>query len=117
MTMVKAVTALNQQITSLAPVLNSSDIPSLVSVSSSGSSTPIDTMVKANGTSLYIFSAVSRMGTTTGTFTVKGMTGSGTATVIGENRTVNVTAGTFTDAFAANDVHLYQIDFASVRCK
>jgi hypothetical protein len=117
MTMVKAVTALNQQITSLAPVLNSADLPKLVSVTTANSAAPIDTMVKANGTSLYIFSAVSRMGTTTGTFTVSGMSGSGTATVLGENRTVNITAGTFSDAFAANDVHLYQIDFASIRCK
>jgi hypothetical protein len=116
-TMVAAVTALNQQITSLAPVLNSADIPGLVSVASSNASTPIDMMVKANGTSLYIFSAVSRAGMAMGSFAVSGMTGSGTATVIGENRTVAIAAGKFTDAFAANDVHLYQIDLSSIRCK
>jgi hypothetical protein len=114
--MVNAVTALNQQITSLAPVLNSADIPNLVSVASSNASAPLDTMVKAKGTSLYIFSAISRAGTTTGSFTVNGMSGSGAATVLGENRTVTITAGKFTDDFAANDVHLYQIDFASIRC-
>ena len=115
--MISAVTALNQQITSLAPVLNSTDIPALVSVASSNASTPIDTMVKSNGTSLYVFSAVSRAGSAMGSFTVNGMSGSGTATVIGENRTVNITTGNFSDSFAANDVHLYQIDFAAIRCK
>ena len=117
MAMVKAVTALNQQITSLAPVLNSADIPNLVAVTSSNAATPIDTMVKAGATSLYVFSAVSRPGTTMGSFTINGMTGSGAATVLGESRTVSIAAGTFTDSFAANDVHLYQIDFATVRCK
>ena len=116
MAMVKAVTALNQQIASLAPVLNSADIPNLASVATSNTGVPIDTMVKANGTSLYVFAAVSRPGTTMGSFTIHGMTGSGAATVLGENRTVGIAAGTFADAFAANEVHLYQIDFATVRC-
>jgi hypothetical protein len=116
MTMVTAVTALNQQITSLAPELNSASIPNLVTVTSSSSATQIDMVVKAHGTSIYVLSAIARAGTTSGTFTIAGVTGSGKATVIGENRTVNVTAGAFTDAFAANDVHLYQIDFSTLTC-
>ncbi len=44
------------------------------------------------------------------------MTGGGTATVVGENRTVTITAGKFSDAFAANDVHIYQIDLGAARC-
>jgi hypothetical protein len=114
--MVSAVTALNQQITSLAPILNSADIPNIVSVTSSNTSAPIDSMVKANGTSLYVFSAISRTGTATGSFTIQGLSGNGSATVIGENRTVNIASGKFTDSFAANDVHLYKIDFQSIRC-
>jgi hypothetical protein len=114
--MVTAVTALNQQITSLAPELNSADIPNLVTVTSSNSAAPIDTMVKAHGTSIYVFSAIARTGTASGSFTIAGVTGSGTATVIGESRTVNVTAGAFTDAFAASDVHLYKIDFSTLTC-
>ena len=64
--MVTAVTALNQQIKSLAPELNSATIPSLVTVTSSNAAAPIDIMVKANGTSLYVFSAIAARGTTTG---------------------------------------------------
>ncbi|HVV50176.1 MAG TPA: hypothetical protein VHO06_10990 [Polyangia bacterium] len=115
-TMVAAVTALNAQIETLAPELNSADIPNLASVTSSNSAAPIDLMVKAHGQTLYLFAAVSRAGTATGTFTVAGMTGGATATVLGESRTVKVTAGTFSDAFAANDVHLYEIDLTAATC-
>jgi hypothetical protein len=44
------------------------------------------------------------------------MTGGGTATVVGENRTVNIAAGKFSDAFAANDVHIYQLDLTAATC-
>jgi hypothetical protein len=115
--MVSGVTALNKQIIELAPELNSATLPDLVSVSSSNAATPIDTMTKAHGTSLYVFSAVSRPGTTMGTFTIAGLTGSGVATVVGESRTVAVSGGTLTDSFAANDVHIYQIDLSTIVCK
>jgi hypothetical protein len=114
--MVTAVTALDKQILSLAPELNSATIPNLVTVTSSSSTVPIDTLVKANGTSLYVFSAVSRAGTATGSFKVAGMTGNGVATVIGESRSIPVEAGAFSDAFAANGVHIYSIDLAAVTC-
>ncbi len=115
--MVTAVTALDQEIAMLAPVLNSATIPNLVSVSSSNAAAPIDTMVKAaEGSKLYVMSAISRTGTAKGTFTIAGMTGSAVATVVGENRTVNVTKGHFADAFAANDVHVYVIDLSTATC-
>jgi hypothetical protein len=114
--MVSAVTAMNQEITTLAPVLNSATIPNLVKVTSTSSTTTIDSMVKASGTTLYVFSAVSRAGTATGTFAIQGMTGNATATVVGENRTVDVKAGTFTDAFAANAVHIYEVDLSKASC-
>jgi len=114
--MVTAVTGLNRQILSVAPELNSGTITGLVNVTSTPAAVPIDTMVKANGTSLYIFSAVSRTGTASGAFSIVGMTGDATATVLGESRTVPVTAGKFTDAFAANGVHIYEIDLSTVSC-
>jgi len=114
--MVSAVTTLNAQIKSLAPLLNSADIPGLVSVTSANAAAPIDVMVKANGTKLYVFAAVSRAGTTTGMFSIAGMTGNAAVAVLGENRNVAVTAGQFSDAFAANDVHLYVVDFQTAVC-
>jgi hypothetical protein len=114
--MVKAVTALNQQILSLAPELNSATLPNLVTVTSSNAAAPVDTMVKASGTSLYLFAAIARNGTTTASFQVTGMTGKGVANVVGENRTIDVTAGKFSDAFAQNGVHIYRIDLSAVTC-
>jgi hypothetical protein len=114
--MVTAVTALNKEITSLAPELNSATIPNLVTVSSSSSAAPIDIMVKAHGFTLYVFSAISRAGTATGSFSIQGMTGSAVATVVNESRTVMVEAGKFSDAFAANGAHVYTIDLSTATC-
>jgi hypothetical protein len=44
------------------------------------------------------------------------MSGGGLATVAGESRTVEIAAGRFSDAFAANDVHIYQIDLTTATC-
>jgi hypothetical protein len=114
--MVAAITGLDAQITMLAPELNSADIPGLVAVTSSNPAAPIDTMVKAHGTSIYVFSAVARTGTATASYAVHGMTGNAVAKVVGENRTVDVTRGTFSDSFGANGVHVYQIDLAATTC-
>jgi hypothetical protein len=114
--MVTAVTALNQEIKSLAPELNSATIPNLVSVTSSNAGAPIDTMVKANGQSLYVFAAISRAGTANASFEIKGMTGNAAATVVNESRTLAVMGGKFTDEFAANGVHIYQVDLSKATC-
>jgi hypothetical protein len=116
MPMVTAVTALNAQIKALAPELNSASVPDLVTVTSSNAAAPVDTMVKVHGTSLYVFSAIARAGTATASYGITGMSGDAVATVVGEGRTVNVTGGKFSDAFAANGVHIYQIDFATAVC-
>jgi hypothetical protein len=114
--MVTAVTDLNQKIQSLAPELNSANITGLVTITSSNTAAPIDTMVKANGPSIYVFSAISRAGTATATYAISGMTGNAVAEVVGENRSVNVTAGEFSDAFAANGAHVYRIDLSTTKC-
>jgi hypothetical protein len=116
-TMVTAVTALNRQVKSLAPVLNSASVPSVVAVASSNSAAPIDTMVKAKGQVLYVFAAIARAGTATGTFTIAGLIGDGSATVVGESRSVAVVAGKLTDDFAASAVHIYQIDLGAIACR
>ena len=115
-TMTAAVTALNQQVKSLAPELNSASVPDLVGVSSSNPAAPIDLMVKAHGQTLYLFAAISRPGTANAGFLIAGMTGNATATVVGEDRLIGVTGGAFEDAFAANDVHIYEIDLTSATC-
>ena len=115
-TMVNAVTALNAQIKSLAPALNSASVPNVVSATSSNSAAPVEILVKARGQVLYLFAAIARAGTATATFHDAGLNGRVTATVIGESRTVDVTAGGFSDDFAASAVHLYQIDLGAAIC-
>jgi hypothetical protein len=105
-TMLAAVTALNQQIQSLAPVLNGPAITNLLTVGTSNGAVPIDAMTKQCGGTTYVFAAAMRSGTTTGTFTLPFGTN---ADVIGESRQITITNGTFSDTFTAYDAHLYRI--------
>lgn len=110
MPMVEAITALNYQISALAPVLNSPDLLGYATRSSSNAGVPIDILVKSYGAEHYIFTVAMRGGNTTGTFTVT----SGTMVeVLGENRTIPIINGQFSDNFSAYGVHLYKITGSS----
>jgi hypothetical protein len=101
-----ALTRINAQIASLAPVLNSPSLAGAVTVTAS---VPVDVAVKRAGGSRYLFAVAMRGTGTTATFTLSGLPPTASATVIGEARTVPVSAGTLRDAFAGYGVHLYQI--------
>jgi hypothetical protein len=117
--MLKAVTAINQQIHDLAPVLNSPSIKNLVSVESSEKEISIDIMVKgANGSeaTTYIFAVCMasrgyfvnrRDEETRGTFTIRGLEDKTKIEVLGENRAIAATNGKFADEFSPWDVHIY----------
>jgi hypothetical protein len=105
------VKAINTEIASLAPVLNTPSIGNAATVTSQNSAVPVDTMVKRQGGALYVFAVAMRPGTTHATFTVRDAR-AGTATVIGESRTLPLVNGSFEDDFAADyAVHLYHITF------
>lgn len=106
--MLAAVTAINQQVISLAPVLNSNTVKNFVVDSSSNTSVPIDIMVKQYAGSTYVFAAAMRGSAVTGTFTAPLPDES--VTVLGESRQVQLTGGTFSDGFQPYDIHLYKID-------
>jgi hypothetical protein len=106
--MLAAVTAINQQISSLAPVLNSNTIQGLVVAGTSNVAVPVDVMVKQYNGSTYIFAAAMRNGSTTGTFVVPLPDSS--VNVLGESRQVQLSGGSFSDDFLPYDVHLYKID-------
>jgi len=108
--MLSAVTAINAQVTALAPVLNSANTTGYASVSSANSSVPIDIMTKNYGGADYIFSVAMRPGTTAATFTVASGVN---VEVLGENRTLTVSGGKFTDNFSSYGVHLYKITSAA----
>lgn len=109
-TMLSAVTSINNQVTFLAPVLNSATTSGYAAVSSSNTAVPINFMTKNLGGANYIFSVAMRPGSTTATFTVT----SGTSVeVLGESRTIAISGGKFSDSFSSYGVHLYKITAAT----
>jgi hypothetical protein len=105
--MLPAVTALNKQITELAPVLNSPTDPEACKVTVKDPQTPVDVMVKHSGGSTYAFAVGMRNAPTEATFALpKGARG--TVEVIGEDRKIQIRQGQFTDAFTPYAVHLYR---------
>ena len=103
--MVKSV---NAQIKALAPVLNA---PTVTSGWTTGSTTKAT--VKWQGGHFYLFAGSANNVSSTSSFSIP-CVGNATATVLGENRTVPVSGGSFSDSFAdGNAVHIYRIDGGS----
>ena len=96
--------AINQEVTSLAPVLNTQAVANGVTVSAS---TPIATRLARRGGLSYLF-AVGASSSQSVTFTLRGFA-SASVEVIGEQRTIVASRGVFSDNFAAYAVHLYRI--------
>ena len=107
--MLPAVTALNQQIIGLAPVLNGPTVEGLVDVLSDNEPVPIATMTKKHDETTYIFAVNMRGNPTGATFTVQGLNSAQTIEVIGEDRSLNSRNGVFKDRFTGWAVHLYRI--------
>jgi hypothetical protein len=106
-----AVGAINAQVTSLAPVLNTPPLANGATVTSSNSAVPVDILVKRQGGALYIFAASMRPGTTTATFSIRGAPATGSVEVLGESRTLSVAGGAFQDDFGTYSVHLYRVTY------
>ena len=106
--MLSAVTAINHQITELAPVLNSPTIEDAAGVSSSNEAVPVAIIAKKHNGATYLFAVAMRGEKTTATFTLQHAEGVKTVEVIGENRTIPVNDGIFKDDFDVWDVHLYR---------
>jgi hypothetical protein len=103
--MLVGVTAINQQIKDLAPVLNS---PTITGELTAAPAEPVITMHKRHGGANYIFAAnLSPLPATT-SFALKGL-GAATAQVLGESREAKVEDGKFADGFEGYAVHLYRI--------
>lgn len=104
--MIQAVKEINEQVTSLARILNTPDSKGYATVKTSNEAIPVDIMTKKDGRTNYLFAVAMRDGKTTATFDVK----SGkTVEVIGENRTIPIKKGKFSDEFSDYGVHLYRI--------
>ncbi|HEX3082076.1 MAG TPA: hypothetical protein VHQ86_02380, partial [Candidatus Saccharimonadia bacterium] len=98
------VTAVNQEIKDLAPVLNTQSYQYSFN-------TGLDTMLKASGDSFYIF-AMQKRPSTSGTyqFTLPAGMGGASVSVLYENRTLPISGGKFSDTFSAESAyHIYKI--------
>ena len=105
---VTMVTSVDAQIKQLAPVLNAPTVATGVS-----NNPAIRAMVKWQGGNFYVFAASMDTGATQGTVNIP-CVGNATATVLGENRSVPMLNGSFSDAFANGDaVHIYRVDGGS----
>jgi len=106
--MTAAVTKINARVQSLAAVINVGK-PADVQVKSSSADSPIAIMPRTHDGATYVFAVAMRNKPATATFTPgDGMKGA-TVEVLGENRTIRATEGTFTDKFTPYAVHLYKI--------
>ena len=114
----------NAAVAALAPVLNSPFALGYATVNPAGWKFGdgrsyasmfggFDVMAKYSSGHFYIFAMPRYSATTTNqtaTFTIKN-TGATTAIVIGENRSIPITNGVFSDTFAnGNTVHIYRLD-------
>ena len=99
---------INRQIGDLAQVLNSPTLADAAAVTSSDTTTTVDIMVKHWYDATYIFAVGMRKQATVATFRCKNVTVA-RAEVIGENRTIDLIDGVFSDKFAPYAVHIYRI--------
>jgi len=107
--MLAAVTAINRQVTELAPVLNSSTVTGTACVASSNEDVPIALMMKKYKDAVYVFAVGMREGSTDAIFTLGGIEGQKQVEVIGEKRTIESINGVFRDKFEPWDVNIYRI--------
>jgi hypothetical protein len=107
--MLREVTAINRQITALAPVLNSPTVNDAVQVSSSNPELPVAVMLKRREGASYLFAVAMRSGDTTAMFTLKALAGEKTVEVLGEDRSLRERNGAFSDTFKSWAVHCYRI--------
>jgi hypothetical protein len=107
--MLEAVTAINKQITELAPVINAGTNRNAVSAKPVDPEAPVDFMTKQHEGKTYLFAVEMRSLKTGVTFKVPGLAGGQKVEVLGEDRTIASGDGEFTDTFVPWEVHLYRI--------
>lgn len=107
--MLAAVSRLNHQIHRLAPVLNSPSLPHLARVTTEPADVPVAFAVKQHGDATYLFAVAMRDRPVQARFTLPTAAPARPVEVLGEDRSIPVVDGTFTDTFHGWDVRLYRL--------
>jgi hypothetical protein len=105
--MSQAVANINQQIHSLAPILNSPTLPNAVQITTSDPNVPLSTLTKRHNNTLYVFAVSMRNQPTQATFTLPNAKGK--IQVLSENRSLDLANAQWQDSFQGYQVHLYKI--------
>jgi hypothetical protein len=103
--MLGAITAINREIHSLVPVINSRDKKT---VTKSGSAS-VACMAKDHDGSTWLFAVSMQNQSGQATFKLDGLPAGAVAEVLGEKRSVSVREGGLSDDFKPYEVHLYRI--------
>lgn len=122
--MAEAVGKVNQRIQSLAPVILSPAVPGMASVQCQPAEVSDDMATllgrhsiafstRQHRGKLFLFAVRMEQGRCSGTFQIKTAGTAASVRVIGEDRTLDLRSGQFTDDFDTCDVHLYEIDLAA----
>ena len=106
--LVQAITGINAEVTSLAPVLNTPATDNGGTVVTSPATVPVDITVRQYSGATYLFAGSMRNTSTAATFSIAGL-GNATVDVIGESRQISAAAGQFHDNFSGYAVHLYKV--------
>lgn len=106
--MLAAVTALNRQITELAPVLQSPTIREAQSFRTTNTVPAVATLIKRHQDSTYFFAVAMSTNVTEESFALEGVPTATRIEVLGEHRSLAATNGVFSDRFDPWAVHLYR---------
>lgn len=106
--MLAAVTALNREITELAPVLRAPTVRESQSFRTTNAPPAVATLVKRHEGWTYLFAVAMRTNTVKETLVLEGISTTTPVEVLGENRSLVATNGAFADQFGSWEVHLYR---------
>jgi hypothetical protein len=104
--MLAAVTGINRQIHSLAPVLNS---PTREKPIVKPDNASVACIVKRHAGATYLFAVSMQNAASDATFTLRDLPENAVAEVLDERRSVSLHEGRFSDTFKPYEVHLYRI--------
>jgi hypothetical protein len=107
--MLKMVTATNQRIHELAPVLNSPTVEGRAEMKPAPDQPSVDIMVKEHAGSTYLFAVNTHPTGTSAEISLKGTPARRNAEVLGESRTIALAKGVLSDRFAPYEVHIYKL--------